>query len=558
LFTSVASGNYSVTVRTAQGCTSLATTATISPALIVPAQPAAIVGAVSVTGNSLNNYSIPAVAGATSYTWTVPSNWSGASNTNSITIKVDGSDGIISVVANSATCSGPARSLTIVVSNTTPDIDVTNINVPVTGNLSTNDLVPAGTTYGQPGSNSSNPSGGTITVNANGTYTFTGTTPGKYTYYVPVCSPGQTTNCPLTPLVITVLEPLLATDKPVVNNDQATTLKATPVTINILANDASGNTGGVLDPASVTIAVNPARGSVVVNADGTITYTPNSNFVGTDSVTYRVCDNSIPTPLCQTGVVYITVTAPTAPSSTIAVDDYVALTGSSNGTASVTGNVLNNDTNTAGATLSATVVTGPTAAQGTFVLNQNGTYTFTPAAGFSGPVDIVYQACTASGVCEKATLHILVDPSPTIVNDVADAFVNIPIAGNISANDIVPAGTTYGQPAQITGATITVNASGTYSFTATAAGTYSYTIPVCAPGQTTNCPTQTLVITVPVNTLVDDAATAFINIPTSGNVSTNDVVPTGTTYGQPAQITGATITVDASGTYSLNATAAGT
>jgi gliding motility-associated-like protein len=558
LFTSVASGNYSVTVRTAQGCTSLATTATISPALIVPAQPAAIVGAVSVTGNSLNNYSIPAVAGATSYTWTVPSNWSGASNTNSITIKVDGSDGIISVVANSATCSGPARSLTIVVSNTTPDIDVTNINVPVTGNLSTNDLVPAGTTYGQPGSNSSNPSGGTITVNANGTYTFTGTTPGKYTYYVPVCSPGQTTNCPLTPLVITVLEPLLATDKPVVNNDQATTLKATPVTINILANDASGNTGGVLDPASVTIAVNPARGSVVVNADGTITYTPNSNFVGTDSVTYRVCDNSIPTPLCQTGVVYITVTAPTAPSSTIAVDDYVALTGSSNGTASVTGNVLNNDTNTAGATLSATVVTGPTAAQGTFVLNQNGTYTFTPAAGFSGPVDIVYQACTASGVCEKATLHILVDPSPTIVNDVADAFVNIPIAGNISANDIVPAGTTYGQPAQITGATITVNASGTYSFTATAAGTYSYTIPVCAPGQTTNCPTQTLVITVPVNTLVDDAATAFINIPTSGNVSTNDVVPTGTTYGQPAQITGATITVDASGTYSFTATAAGT
>ena len=314
MFTSVASGNYSVTVRTAQGCTSLATTATISPALIVPAQPAAIVGAVSVTGNSLNNYSIPAVAGATSYTWTVPSNWSGASNTNSITIKVDGSDGIISVVANSATCSGPARSLTIVVSNTTPDIDVTNINVPVTGNLSTNDLVPAGTTYGQPGSNSSNPSGGTITVNANGTYTFTGTTPGKYTYYVPVCSPGQTTNCPLTPLVITVLEPLLATDKPVVNNDQATTLRATPVTINILANDASGNTGGTLDLSSVSIVVNPTRGSVTINSDGTITYLPNTGFVGTDSVTYRVCDNSIPTPLCQTAVLYVTVTARTAPS----------------------------------------------------------------------------------------------------------------------------------------------------------------------------------------------------------------------------------------------------
>jgi gliding motility-associated-like protein len=61
---------------------------------------------------------------------------------------------------------------------------------------------------------------------------------------------------------------------------------------------------------------------------------------------------------------------------------------------------------------------------------------------------------------------------------------------------VVPAGTTYGQPAQLTGATITVGPNGTYTFTATVAGTYTYTVPVCAPGQTTNCPTETLVIVV--------------------------------------------------------------
>ena len=135
--------------------------------------------------------------------------------------------------------------------------------------------------------------------------------------------------------------------------------------------------------------------------------------------------------------------------------------------------------------------------------------------------------------------------------DAATAYQNVPASGNISTNDNVPAGTTYGQPAQITGATITVNANGTYSFTATAAGTYTYTIPVCTPGQTSNCPTETLVITVPENILVQDAATAYKNIPTSGNVSTNDTVPAGTTYGQPTQITGATITVNANGTYSF-------
>jgi gliding motility-associated-like protein len=153
---------------------------------------------------------------------------------------------------------------------------------------------------------------------------------------------------------------------------------------------------------------------------------------------------------------------------------------------------------------------------------------------------------------------VITVPVNTLVDDAATAYINIAKPGSVSANDVVPTGTTYGQPTQITGATITVDASGTYTFTATAAGTYTYTIPVCAPGQTTNCPTETLVITVPVNTLVDDAATAFINIAKPGNVSANDVVPTGTTYGQPTQITGATITVDASGTYTFTATAAGT
>jgi gliding motility-associated-like protein len=41
-----------------------------------------------------------------------------------------------------------------------------------------------------------------------------------------------------------------------------------------------------------------------------------------------------------------------------------------------------------------------------------------------------------------------------------------------------------------------MTANGTYTFTATVAGTYTYTVPVCAPGQTTNCPTTTIVFTV--------------------------------------------------------------
>ena len=115
-----------------------------------------------------------------------------------------------------------------------------------------------------------------------------------------------------------------------------------------------------------------------------------------------------------------------------------------------------------------------------------------------------------------------------------------------------------------------MTANGTYTFTATVAGTYTYTIPVCAPGQTTNCPTTTIVFKVPVNTLINDTATAYVNIPKTGNVSTNDIVPAGTTYGSPVAdptnpaagsggaSSGAVLTMTANGTYTFTATVAGT
>jgi hypothetical protein len=238
--------------------------------------------------------------------------------------------------------------------------------------------------------------------------------------------------------------------------------------------------------SSVAITVQPLHGTVSVDpVTGALTYTPTAGYVGTDILTYTVCDNASPAN-CQTATVSYTVTPVSVPASTTANDDFAKTKA---GTV-VSGGVLTNDKNSAGSALTASLVTGPSSAQGTFTLAADGTYIFTPTPGFEGPVDIVYQACTSAGVCSKATLHILVQPASVLVNDTASAFANVPKTGDVSANDTFPTGTTYGQPAAITGATITVNADGTYSFTATAAGTYTYTIPVCAPGQTANCPTE--------------------------------------------------------------------
>ena len=52
--------------------------------------------------------------------------------------------------------------------------------------------------------------------------------------------------------------------------------------------------------------------------------------------------------------------------------------------------VLANDTAAGGATLTAVLVTGP--AHGTLTLNPDGSFTYTPAAGFSGSDSFTYQA----------------------------------------------------------------------------------------------------------------------------------------------------------------------
>ncbi|MBD3842557.1 MAG: cadherin-like domain-containing protein, partial [Campylobacterales bacterium] len=64
-------------------------------------------------------------------------------------------------------------------------------------------------------------------------------------------------------------------------NDIATTNEDEAVTIDVIANDTDIDAKSPV--ASVT---NGANGTVTLNTDGTVTYTPNTNFNGTDSFTY--------------------------------------------------------------------------------------------------------------------------------------------------------------------------------------------------------------------------------------------------------------------------------
>ena len=76
---------------------------------------------------------------------------------------------------------------------------------------------------------------------------------------------------------------------PVAADDSASTAEDTAVTFSVTGNDSDPD--GTIDPTSVVITGGPSNGSLVVNTDGTVTYTPNGDYSGADSFTYTVEDN---------------------------------------------------------------------------------------------------------------------------------------------------------------------------------------------------------------------------------------------------------------------------
>ncbi len=80
---------------------------------------------------------------------------------------------------------------------------------------------------------------------------------------------------------------IIPSPPPVANDDQAETRKNRPKRINVVANDETSN-----PPLTVTEVTDPPNGTVSNNGDGTVTYTPDLGFVGTDTFEYTVCDNS--------------------------------------------------------------------------------------------------------------------------------------------------------------------------------------------------------------------------------------------------------------------------
>jgi len=367
--------------------------------------------------------------------------------------------------------------------NAENDINQTPLDVTVSGNVLTNDTdaegdgqtvqsaladtdgdgvvddnLPLGTPTNIYAEDPDNPGifivAGEITLNAaDGSYTFdptpifTGEVPVEYTVVDNNSFPAIDTAT----LTIEVIgDPVLGNNPPIAQDDTNTTEIDTNVSGNVLPNDSDPDgdpltvisalvdtDGDGLVDESLTVGAPPTSvygtdnngntvlaGTIVLNADGSYTFNPESTFTGDVPIDYTVSDSNGGT---DDATLTITIVpGDPADNNTYANND------ANSGIEDVnqTGNIITNDNDPEGNTQTVDSATdsggtsltidgstaNPLPSGGTLVLNLDGSYTYDPIAGFTGTEVVVYTACD-NGIpqaCDTATLYLTTLPVPCV------------------------------------------------------------------------------------------------------------------------------------------------
>ncbi|MXP41917.1 tandem-95 repeat protein [Altererythrobacter soli] len=411
---------------------------------------------------------------------------------------------------------------------------------------------------------------GAVLINADGSYSFTpvpdwsGTVPTvTYTVDDGRGSIGTST-------LDIVVEPVSD-----IVPDAITTQSGDPVTVDVLDNDTFENSN-----AAVTAISQGGHGTVVINPDGTITYTPDPGYVGPDSYTYTVTSGGG----TETTTVTVEVTneppAPLPETETTAEDTPLS------------GNVLENDVDPNGHPLAVTAfeiggqayTAGQTATipgVGTLVIGPDGAYTFVPEKDWNGTVPTVTYTVSDGndGGTATSTLDILVTPvnDPPVTTPLpgqsdsdADPVSGVDVkAGFSDPESDVLTYTATGLPPGLVLDPVTGLIGGTIDNSASQSGTAGnppgvYTVVVTADDGNGGTVRQSFewTVTNPAPEAIDDSGTTDENtalvVSAAGGVLGNDRDPDGDTLtvsavnGASASV-GSTVAGTGGGRFTLNA-----
>jgi len=324
-------------------------------------------------------------------------------------------------VLNPANCE--QATVTITVTNDPPSVTGTTVSTqedtPITVCLPISDP-DAGSVF--TASVCGNPANGTLgvpTVSGNQVcVTFTPALDynGADQFCISICDNGKPALCDTAIVTINIIP---VDDPPVVTGIITNTPEDTPITVCLPISDPDAGsvfTAGICGaPANGTLGTPVVAGNQVC-----VTYTPNHDYNGTEQFCIRVCDNGAPV-LCDTALITISVIP--VNDEPVVFNEYDTVCNNS----VFTGNIMaNGDFDPDGTTLSVatTPLTGPS--NGSFTIQSNGDYTYTPSAAFGGTDMVVVSLCDEGipmpSICRNDTITLTVIPS-VVMTAGADTLV---------------------------------------------------------------------------------------------------------------------------------------
>ncbi|MCA9246979.1 MAG: tandem-95 repeat protein [Planctomycetales bacterium] len=197
---------------------------------------------------------------------------------------------------------------------------------------------------------------------------------------------------------------------PIATDDAFDAVEDTNLLVNavdgVLLNDVdTDNTPGA-SPLTARLVSGPANGTLILGSTGSVSYTPNADFSGTDSFVYRVYDGRF-----YSDNATVTITVAPVNDAPDTLDDYYFADRDTPISIDAAAGVLANDSDADGDALTVAIVNNPTG--GTVTLNADGSFDYTPNAGFNGVDTFTYIATDGVLDSRVTTVSIEVTLPPT-------------------------------------------------------------------------------------------------------------------------------------------------
>ena len=412
----------------------------------------------------------------------------------------------------------------------TGDSKTTPENTPVSGTVTGTDGDDDQLTF----TKATDPVHGTAIVNSDGSYTYTPNNKynGSDNFIISI---GDGNGGSATVTVDITVTPV--NEAPVGTDDSKTTPENMPVSGTVTGTDGDG------DQLTFTKATDPAYGTIIVNGNGSYTYTPNNKYNGRDNFTIGISDGNGGS---ITVVVDIIVTPVNEPPT--GNDDFETIPENTSVSGAITG--VDGD----GDALTFTKITDP--AHGTAVVAANGTYTYTPAANYNGPDYFTIDISDGNGgsVLVKVTITVTpVNEASTGTGDSKTTPENIPVNGTVTGTDGDGDQLTFSKATDPAHGTVTVGIDGSYTYTPNNKynGHDNFNIAITDGNGSSITVTVDITVT-PVNqppTGTGDAKSTNENIPVSGTVSGTDPDGDKLSFTQATSPAHGTATVNSDGSY---------